>query len=486
MGEQTLVFGRYRLDEQVGAGGMGAVWKSTDQLLHQTVALKRVCVTALSPTQAQLAKDRALREARLAAQLRGHPHVVAVYDVLAEDTDIWLVMEYLPAQTLAQIVKTDGPLSPGETARIGAAVADALAASHARGIEHRDVTPANVLIGDNGTVKLTDYGISHLSGDPQLTQTGITGTTAYLAPEVAGRGDSSPASDVFSLGSTLYYTLEGQPPFGTDDNALKLLNIVRTGIIRQPTHAGALEPLLLRLLSLDPTTRPDAATARDMLHQHAISDPSPGAQPAIPPPLPPGKPFWHLPRRLAVPLGVLAAAATAATLAIVIKDGHVPGATLTPPSPGTLVAGAQQGQSSTPAPSANSAPPPPAHNDAQIMFSSPPDAPIKPKTDVPVTGTVEGLGANTLWILAWHQSGGRYFPIPNPDTSQMSPVTTKDGPWHTEDDSVGDSSDIGKTIAYTAILANTECAKQLTTKNEPFIGLPDGCVILGQREVRVQ
>ncbi|MBV8995119.1 MAG: protein kinase, partial [Pseudonocardiales bacterium] len=116
MGGETIVFGRYRLDEQVGAGGTGTVWKSTDQLLHQTVALKRVCVTALSPTQAQLARDRALREARLAAQLRGHPHVVAVYDVLAEDTDIWLVMEYLPARTLAQIVKTGGPLSPGETA----------------------------------------------------------------------------------------------------------------------------------------------------------------------------------------------------------------------------------------------------------------------------------------------------------------------------------------------------------------------------------
>jgi serine/threonine protein kinase len=302
---ETVVFGRYRLDEQIGAGGMGVVWRSTDQLLQQTVALKRVSFAALGADQAQLTRDRALREARLAAQLRGHPHVVAVYDVLVDNSDIWLVMEYLPAHSLADIVKTDGPLGAGEAAKIGADIADALAAGHALGIEHRDVTPGNVLIGADGTVKLTDYGISHLAGDPRLTQTGITGTPAYMAPELASRGESTPASDVFSLGSTLYFALEAQPPFGTDDNVHKMLNVVGSGTIRQPTCAGPLEPLLLRLLTLDPSTRPDAATARDMLTQLATPDTRSIEQRAVSrPPPPPGK-RRRLRQRTAIGAGVL-------------------------------------------------------------------------------------------------------------------------------------------------------------------------------------
>ena len=266
MNPGAVVFHRYQLHEQIGAGGAGRVWKATDQLLHQTVALKRVTVTGLDAEEARLTRDRALREARLAAQLRGHPHVVAVYDALIDDADIWLVMEYLPAHSLRELLE-DAPssLDHAEVARIGAAIADALAAAHDHGIEHRDVKPGNVLIGRDGTVKLTDFGISHLTGDPHLTQTGITGTPAYLAPEVAGSGESSPASDMFSLGATLYAALEGQPPFGTDDNLLQLLKVVRTGIIRPPVNAGPLEPLLLRLLHIQPTTRPDAPTTRDLL-----------------------------------------------------------------------------------------------------------------------------------------------------------------------------------------------------------------------------
>jgi eukaryotic-like serine/threonine-protein kinase len=265
MDSQTVVFGRYLLHEQLGAGGTGVVWRATDRLLDQTVALKRVPFATLDDQQAQLTRDRALREARLAAQLRGHPHVIAVYDALVDHGDIWLVMEYLPTRSLHELLATHGRLDPLKAARIGADIADALAAGHTRGIEHRDVKPGNVLITADGTAKLTDYGISHLTGDPHLTHTGITGTPAYLAPEVARDGDSSAASDMFSLGATLYAAVEGQPPFGTDDNTFRLLNRVRTGIIRPPTHAGPLEPLLLRLLHLDPSTRLDAITARDLL-----------------------------------------------------------------------------------------------------------------------------------------------------------------------------------------------------------------------------
>lgn len=275
MNPETVVFDRYQLHEQIGAGGMGVVWKVTDQLLHQTVALKHVSFATLSTEQAQLTRDRTLREARLAAQLRGHPHVIAVYDVLVDDSDIWLVMEYLPARSLSELLRTCGQLDPIQVARIGAHVADALAAGHALGIEHRDVKPGNILITAEGTVKLTDYGISHLVGDAQLTHTGISGTPPYLAPEVATNGESSPASDVFSLGSTLYAAVEGHPPFGTDDNTLRLLNRIRSGVIRPPT-AGPLEPLLLRILHRDPSARPDAATAGELLTRLAtnLTDPT--------------------------------------------------------------------------------------------------------------------------------------------------------------------------------------------------------------------
>ncbi len=270
MDSGSVVFDRYRLEGRIGAGGMGVVWRATDLLLDQPVALKRVSLAGVDDQQAELNRERALREARLAARLRHHRSVVATYDVRVDGGDVWLVLEYLPSRSLAQILRERGPLDPGQVARIGAQVADALAAAHGLGIEHRDVTPGNVLITDDGAAKLTDFGISHLAGDTQLTQTGvISGTFAYLAPEVAKTGKSSPASDVFSLGSTLYAAIEGQSPFGTADNALQLLGIVSGGIIRPPTAAGALTPLLMRLLELDPATRPDAATARDKLDEFA-------------------------------------------------------------------------------------------------------------------------------------------------------------------------------------------------------------------------
>ncbi|MGH3930047.1 MAG: serine/threonine-protein kinase [Pseudonocardiaceae bacterium] len=333
MNAETAVFDRYQLHDQIGAGGMGVVWKATDQLLRQTVALKHVAVSTQDTAQAQLTRDRALREARLAAQLRGHPHVVSVYDALVDDGDIWLVMEYLPARSLGELLRIHGRLDPLQVARIGAYIADALAAGHALGIEHRDVKPGNVLITAEGMVKLTDYGISHLAGDAHLTHTGISGTPAYLAPEVATNGESSPASDVFSLGSTLYAAVEGQPPFGSDDNTLRLLSAVRNGIIRPPTAAGALEPLLLRLLQRDPSVRPDAATARHLLARLAanLTDPTkqlhprpgpisqsltPTPQSLTPQSLTPASQPWWRHRRTAVAAAALAALVTAGAIGV--------------------------------------------------------------------------------------------------------------------------------------------------------------------------
>ncbi|WP_204263659.1 protein kinase domain-containing protein [Geodermatophilus normandii] len=265
-----LVAGRYRLLERIGGGGMGAVWLGRDELLDRQVAVKQVLLAAgADPETTDQQRLRALREGRIAARL-SHPHAISVYDVALERGVPWLVMEYLPSRSLAEVLAEDGPLRTDQAAQVGAQLADALAAVHAAGIVHRDVKPANVLIGRgeriDGLVKITDFGISHASGDVTLTQTGqITGTPAFLAPEVAQGSEMTPASDVFSLGATLYTCVEGQPPFGMDDNALRLLHRVAGGEIRPPRHAGSLERPVLRMLARDPADRPGMPEVRDVL-----------------------------------------------------------------------------------------------------------------------------------------------------------------------------------------------------------------------------
>jgi serine/threonine protein kinase len=166
-------------------------------------------------------------------------------------------MQYLPSTSLQTVVDDKGVLAPTEVARIGADVASALASAHQAGIVHRDVKPANVLIAEDGTVKITDFGISHALGDTTLTSTGmVTGTPAYLAPEVARGTESGFASDVFSLGATLYTALEGTPPFGTDQNPMAMLHKVASGQVLPPHRSGPLTPLLMRMLGPDPADRP--------------------------------------------------------------------------------------------------------------------------------------------------------------------------------------------------------------------------------------
>lgn len=267
-----LVAGRYRLDRQVGTGAMGVVWQAHDERLDRTVALKELLMQpGMAEDEAETARARAMREGRIAARLQ-HPHAICVYDVaLDRGTGVgdqivpWLVMEYLPSRSLATVLTEHGPLPPHEVARIGYQVAAALAAAHQAGIVHRDVKPGNVLLGQDGTVKITDFGISRASWDATLTRTGVlSGTPAYFAPEVARGDQPGPASDVFSLGSMLYVAVEGQPPFGLDDNTLALLRTVAEGQVVPPRRAGPLAPLLMQLMADDPAARPsmpDAAAA---------------------------------------------------------------------------------------------------------------------------------------------------------------------------------------------------------------------------------
>ncbi|AOS64215.1 serine/threonine-protein kinase [Actinoalloteichus hymeniacidonis] len=278
--EGQLVAGRYRLLDQIGSGAMGVVWKAQDERLGRVVAVKQLLLQpGLTPAAANEARERAFREGRIAARLQ-HPHATSVYDVVEHDEQPCLVMEYFASRSLAAVLHQDGPLDIREAARIGTQVASALHAAHVAGVVHRDVKPANVLLGEEGIVKIADFGISRAAGDVAVTQTGmLAGTPAYLAPEVAKGKPSLPASDVFSLGSTLYAAVEGGPPFGTSDNGLAILHAVAAGEFTPPEQAEELTPVLLRMLTLDPEQRMTMPEVQRVLSEVATGGTATGLTP---------------------------------------------------------------------------------------------------------------------------------------------------------------------------------------------------------------
>ena len=262
----ALVADRYRLLDRVGSGGMGVVWEGRDERLERRVALKQLYRhSGASTREAELANQRAMREARLAARLQ-HPHAVPVFDAVEQDGQLWLVMQFIPSITLAAVLEQGGPLQPNEAAKVGAEVASALAAAHLVGIVHRDVKPGNILIAEDGAALISDFGIARALGDATLTSSGIIhGTPAYLAPEVARGSEANFASDVFSLGSTLYRALEGRPPFGTDDNTMALLHRVASGQFPPPQRSGPLTPVITRMLTIDTDVRPSMGAVAESL-----------------------------------------------------------------------------------------------------------------------------------------------------------------------------------------------------------------------------
>ncbi|WP_244929091.1 serine/threonine-protein kinase [Nocardioides sp. W7] len=257
-----MIAGRYSLDREVGRGGMGAVWLGHDEVLGRPVALKRI---GLAPGAAAPDLERAGREARLAARL-SHPHVVAVFDLVEEGEAHWLVMEYVEGSTLAELVRDRGALDPDQASRIVGQAADGLTAAHEAGIVHRDVKPSNMLVTADGQVKLSDFGIARAEADPSLTQTGlVTGSPAYLAPEVASGRTATDASDVWSLGATLFHALSGRPPYEVGDNLLgALYRIVHEEPPRLPAP-GWLGPLLEATMTRDPGERWTMEQVRDFL-----------------------------------------------------------------------------------------------------------------------------------------------------------------------------------------------------------------------------
>ncbi|QQQ75872.1 serine/threonine protein kinase [Saccharothrix sp. 6-C] len=302
-----LVAGRYRLGRRIGSGAMGIVWEAHDERLHRTVAVKQLLLQpGLAESDTDEAKRRAMREGRIAARLQ-HPHAIAVYDVAEDDGQPWLVMEYLPSKSLSTALSERGTLPPRDVASIGSQVASALAAAHNAGIVHRDIKPGNILLGNDGTVKITDFGISRATGDVTVTATGmLAGTPAYLAPEVAKGYDPGPPSDVFSLGSTLYAAIEGAPPFGLNENTIALLHQVASGKVVPPKQAGPLTALLMRLLRAEPEDRPTMAEAREALAAVAAGRAAPEFPVAMPQSHPPswqGSPVQAQPTRALTPAG---------------------------------------------------------------------------------------------------------------------------------------------------------------------------------------
>ncbi len=341
-----LVAGRYRLTAVIGSGGMGVVWRGHDELLNRDVAVKEVIWPPhLTEQERQLACRRATREAQMAARL-SHRNVVRIYDIVEEDGHPCIVMEFLPYKSLRDLLKEEGPLPPDRAAQIGLGVLAALSAAHAEGILHRDVKPANILVGPDGRVVLTDFGIARTADSPTLTADGtLLGSPSYIAPERARNGQSGTGApaDLWGLGASLYTAVEGRPPFDRD-GALATLTAVVADEPDQALHAGPLEPVISGLLRKDPDQRLGAAEAERLLRQVAEPPPKPQAAPALPARPPhtgleswqPAPPRPGKSRGSKVALAVLVVAAAAAAglaLALTSSPGRQATASSSRPSP---------------------------------------------------------------------------------------------------------------------------------------------------------
>src|SRR5689334_10070011 len=265
-GSGRVVAGRYELLDPVGHGAMGTVWRARDLRLDREVAVKEVRVPGPMTHQDQnVLRERSLREARVAARL-SHPGVVTVHDVIEAEGTPWIIMELVPSRSLAQVLAEDGPLPPARAAMMGMTLLEALGSAHAAGVVHRDVKPGNILVTPEGRAVLTDFGIATLHGDPGLTQAGmVMGTPGFCASERIRGEPASPASDLWSLGATLYAAVEGRGPFEGQGSAMAVLANIVHGDPPPAQSAGPLGPVITALMSRDPATRPDAATARRLL-----------------------------------------------------------------------------------------------------------------------------------------------------------------------------------------------------------------------------
>ncbi|GAA4202543.1 hypothetical protein GCM10022252_58860 [Streptosporangium oxazolinicum] len=291
--QQTRVLAdRYELIAPLGRGTMGTVWKAHDRSLGREVAIKEIRQEpGLSEAQRAELRERMIREGRTAARI-SHPSVATVHDAIVEDGSPWIIMELVQARSLEQVIEEEGPLPPRLVAEIGADLLGALRAAHAQGVLHRDVKPGNVLITESGRVVLTDFGIAKAEGDTSLTKTGmVIGSPGYTAPERARGEHTGPESDLWSLGATLYFAVEGRPAYERASVA-ETLAALMSEQVDPPTQAGPLRPVLEQLLEKDHTTRLTAAQAGVLLRavadtpSHLADSLPPVPAPATAPPAP--------------------------------------------------------------------------------------------------------------------------------------------------------------------------------------------------------
>jgi eukaryotic-like serine/threonine-protein kinase len=261
-----VIAGRYRLQAPIGRGAMGVVWRARDQLLDRDVAIKEVQIAdTLTDEERATAFQRTLREAKTAARLN-HPAVVTVYDVAEDGGRPWIVMQLVSAQSLDQVLAASGPLSARRAAEMARQLLSALSVAHAAGVMHRDVKPSNVLLDRDDRAVLTDFGIATFADDPKLTQTGmVMGSPGFTAPERIRGEDASPASDLWSLGATLYAAVEGHGPFEKRGGAITTMSAIINEDAPVAPAAGALGRVIAALLRREPADRPDASEAARMI-----------------------------------------------------------------------------------------------------------------------------------------------------------------------------------------------------------------------------
>ncbi|MEA2313415.1 MAG: eukaryotic-like serine/threonine-protein kinase [Solirubrobacteraceae bacterium] len=273
--------GRYELEEIIGRGGMGAVYRARDLVLERTVAVKLLPAELAEHDSTRRARFE--REARAAAALM-HPAVVSVYDTGVDDGTRYIVMEHVRGRSLSEILLEQAPLAPARAANIAAQIALALAAAHAAGIVHRDIKPANVMIAEDGTVKILDFGIARSLQDSMLTQgTTVLGSASYMAPEQALGKRVDQRADIYSLGCVLFAMLTGRPPFIGEAPAALLHQHVNSPP-RAPSALnravpGALDATVLAMLAKSPRERPQSAAELAESLQSAVQPRAPHEEP---------------------------------------------------------------------------------------------------------------------------------------------------------------------------------------------------------------
>lgn len=242
--------GRFEVRGELGRGAQSTVYLGFDPQLQREVAIKTVHFSQPSPEQNRTLLD----EARLVSQLR-HPNIVPIYEAGEADGDLYLVFEYVPGKSLAEFLRDSGALSPVKAISILRPILDALAHAHAQGIVHRDLKPSNILLDDNGTPRVMDFGIAARvgEGDPELSQ--YSGTPAYMAPEYVDRREVSPRGDVFAAGLVLYELLTGQRAV-SGDNIFQVMHRIANENIRLPA-GSAIEERLAGVLYKALVRQPD-------------------------------------------------------------------------------------------------------------------------------------------------------------------------------------------------------------------------------------